>query len=218
MAAAAAMTNEQAGCGQAALLLRLLTPLIKFRACRDNLAVATGAMEVRGGNGYIEEWVTARLVRDAQLGVLWEGTSSITALDAIARAVGRAGAQTALQGYLHERLKETEGLPQQFVGRLAAALSRALQLAERVAESGREAEARRAASALYHAASAVLLAAEGARGADATRALHARFVLEHRLTAQDPLQAEEARWEAPAIALLLDGAEVPRTHAEALLT
>jgi acyl-CoA dehydrogenase len=218
MAAAAAMGNEQAGCGQAALLLRLLTPLIKFRACRDNLAVATGAMEVRGGNGYIEEWVAARLVRDAQLGVLWEGTSNITALDAIARAVGRAGAQSALQGYLHGRLRETDGLPQQFVGRLATALSRALQLAERVAENGREAEARRAASALYHAASAVLLAAEGARCADATRALHARFVLEHRLTPKDPLQAEEAHWEAPATALLLEGAEVPRTQAEALLT
>jgi len=31
-------------------------------------------MEVRGGNGYIEEWVQARLVRDAHIGVLWEGT------------------------------------------------------------------------------------------------------------------------------------------------
>ena len=42
---------------EAESLLRILTPLLKFRACRDNIPVATGAMEVRGGNGYIEEWV-----------------------------------------------------------------------------------------------------------------------------------------------------------------
>ena len=62
-----------------AALLRILTPLLKLRACRDNIPVATGAMEVRGGNGYIEEWVNARLVRDAHIGVLWEGTSNINA-------------------------------------------------------------------------------------------------------------------------------------------
>ena len=71
-------------------MLRMLTPLVKFRACRDNITVATGAMEVRGGNGYIEEWVNARLVRDAQVGVLWEGTSNIIALDIFTRAVGKA--------------------------------------------------------------------------------------------------------------------------------
>ena len=65
----------------AARLLRILTPLLKFRTCRDNIAVATGAMEIRGGNGYIEDWVNSRLVRDAHLGVLWEGTSNINALD-----------------------------------------------------------------------------------------------------------------------------------------
>ena len=79
------------GPADAQSLLRILTPLLKFRACRDNIPVATGAMEVRGGNGYIEEWVHARLVRDAHIGVLWEGTSNINALDIIQRAVEKAG-------------------------------------------------------------------------------------------------------------------------------
>ena len=83
-------------------LLRILTPLLKFRACRDNIPVATGAMEVRGGNGYIEEWVNARLVRDAHIGVLWEGTSNINALDIITRAVGKSGAHRALAAALGE--------------------------------------------------------------------------------------------------------------------
>ena len=50
--------------------LRILTPLVKYRACRDNVTVATGAMEMRGGNGYIEDWANAKLVRDARFGLL----------------------------------------------------------------------------------------------------------------------------------------------------
>src|SRR5581483_155989 len=53
MCAAAEMSEADAGSAQAADALRILTPLVKFRACRDNVTVATGAMEVRGGNGYI---------------------------------------------------------------------------------------------------------------------------------------------------------------------
>ncbi|RAE72792.1 DNA alkylation response protein, partial [Burkholderia multivorans] len=66
---------------QAARCVRILTPLIKFRACRDARRVTGDAMEVRGGTGYIEEWSDARLVRDAHLGSIWEGTSNIVALD-----------------------------------------------------------------------------------------------------------------------------------------
>ena len=54
-------------------------------------------MEARGGNGYIEDWVNPRLIRDAQVGLLWEGTSNINALDVITRAVGKSGAHLALQ-------------------------------------------------------------------------------------------------------------------------
>jgi hypothetical protein len=53
-------------------------------------------MEVRGGKGYIEDFVNARLVRDAHIGVLWEGTTNINALDAIQRAVGKEGAHREL--------------------------------------------------------------------------------------------------------------------------
>ncbi len=92
-----AMDRANAGSGEAENLLRILTPLLKFRACRDNIPVATGAMEVRGGNGYIEEWVNARLIRDAHVGVLWEGTSNINALDIVTRAVGKSSAHRTLE-------------------------------------------------------------------------------------------------------------------------
>ena len=42
------------GSREAQDVVRILTPLLKFRVCRDNIPVATGSMEVRGGNGYID--------------------------------------------------------------------------------------------------------------------------------------------------------------------
>jgi alkylation response protein AidB-like acyl-CoA dehydrogenase len=75
--------------------VRLLTPLLKFRACRDARRVTGDAMEVRGGVGYIEEWSDARLLRDAHLGSIWEGASNIVALDVL-RAIRKEGALDAM--------------------------------------------------------------------------------------------------------------------------
>jgi acyl-CoA dehydrogenase len=203
--AASSMDQANAGDADAQSLVRILTPLLKFRACRNNIPVATGSMEVRGGNGYIEEWVHARLVRDAHIGVLWEGTSNINALDIIQRAVGKSGAHRILGTALKRRLDEAASLPKGFRDRLTLALERALAFAEQVAaEPAAEATARLAASALYHATSAVLLAWEGSQASvDARRALLARFVLEYRLTARDPLAPANDDWERDSIDIVL---------------
>src|SRR6202011_4805781 len=102
-----AMDCANAGDKDAEAWLRVLTPLLKFRACRDNIPVATGAMEVRGGNGYIEEGVNVRRVRDPHIGMLWEGTSNINAIHIISRAVGKSRAHIALQAALTKLLDET---------------------------------------------------------------------------------------------------------------
>jgi hypothetical protein len=205
MFAASAMDEAASGSNAAQYLVRILTPLLKFRVCRDNIPVATGSMEVRGGNGYIEEWVHARLVRDAHIGVLWEGTSNINAIDIITRAVGKSGAQKALSAAVKGRLNEAKALPQRFRDRLADAFDRAVAFAERAAmRPDSETYAREAASALYHATSAALMAWEGSQnGVDARRALLARFVLEHRLTVRDPLAPADGSWEQAAIDIIL---------------
>src|SRR5450432_2110433 len=199
-----AMDRANAGSKQAESVLRILTPLLKFRACRDNIPVATGAMEVRGGNGYIEEWVHARLIRDAHIGVLWEGTSNINALDIITRAVGKSRAHRMLAAALRKLLDEATPIPAVFRDRLRLALDRTLAFAERVsAEPALEAAARQAASALYHVTSAILMTWEAAQpAADARRALHARFVLEHRLSTQDPLEPRVGNWERDAAEII----------------
>jgi hypothetical protein len=190
----------------AANVVRILTPLLKFRSARDNVAVATGAMEVRGGNGYIEDWINARLVRDAHLGVLWEGTSNVNALDVTTRAVGKVGAHRALGAALGDALADVQTMPGQFRGELKATVDRAVSLAEEVASSGDEQHARQASNALYHTASAVLLACEGARlgemGHDARRLVIARMVLDHRLRAHDPLRVSKS--DDRMISALLD--------------
>ncbi len=215
VAAAVAMTNGDEA------QLRILTPLVKYRACRDNVTVATGAMEMRGGNGYIEDWANAKLVRDAHLGLLWEGTSSVNALDIIRRAVGRERAHAALADALHSRLDRAP-IPGQFRGRVGALVDRAVRFADTVAKlPNAEASCRRAASALYHATGAALLAAEGAelgkRGGDARRLLLSRLVLDHRLGNADPFALPDDRWEEAVTAKLLDDDSVSLSEVTSLL-
>jgi alkylation response protein AidB-like acyl-CoA dehydrogenase len=220
--AADVMGRADRGDPDAARELRLLTPVLKLRSCRDNIRVATGAMEVRGGNGYIEDWVNARLIRDAHVGVLWEGTSNINALDVIQRAVGRERAHDALRQTLHARLDEADGVPEGFRARLRVLLDRAIAFAGEVARHpDGEPLARQAGSALYHATSAALMTWEaarvGAREGDARRLLLARMVAEHRLEPRDPLRPAGASREEAATDLLLGEAPVPLEAAAKLV-
>lgn len=197
------------GDDHAASLLRILTPIVKTRACRDNIRVATGAMEVRGGNGYIEDFVHARLIRDAHVGVLWEGTSNINALDVTRRAAGRSGAHETLGAALIRKLDETNGtLPATLSTALMDAIGKAVSFVDRVATTGDETQARLATSALYNCCSAVLLAHEGATlaagGQDARRMLMAHMVLRHRLQPHDPLQPDSGASDTGAMAALLN--------------
>ncbi|TDD15662.1 acyl-CoA dehydrogenase family protein [Nonomuraea diastatica] len=61
--------------------LRLAPALTKLRAARLGVTTATDAIEVHGGNGYIEQWPVARLLRDAQVNPIWEGGDNILCLD-----------------------------------------------------------------------------------------------------------------------------------------
>lgn len=67
-------------------LQRILTPIAKFRCCRRAVELASKALEVFGGNGFIEDWPMARQLRDAQNHTLWEGTELILSLDVIRAA------------------------------------------------------------------------------------------------------------------------------------
>ncbi|SDJ97129.1 Acyl-CoA dehydrogenase [Nonomuraea maritima] len=71
--------------------LRLAPALVKLRAARLGVTAASDAIEVHGGNGYIEQWPVARLLRDAQVNPVWEGGDHILCLD-VRRAMLRENA------------------------------------------------------------------------------------------------------------------------------
>src|SRR5579871_2167836 len=203
-----ALDRAEAGSQDAAALLRILTPTLKFRATRDARKVCGDAMEMRGGTGYIEEFATARLLRDAHLGSIWEGTGKIVAIDALTRAIGRHSADAALGADLHARLDDSNSVPDGWRDRLHGLADRAVGFAREVATtSDNEAESRRATSLLYHVASAVQFAWEAqrihARRGDARRLLLSRLVIDHRVMAADPFRLAENRSQDAIAALLL---------------
>ncbi|MEO8651280.1 MAG: acyl-CoA dehydrogenase family protein [Hyphomicrobiaceae bacterium] len=205
---------ELGGSQEAAALVRMLTPVLKYRATRDARKMTGDALEFRGGIGYVEEFACARLLRDAHLGSIWEGTGNIVALDALTRAVGRHSAEAALAADLHARLDDSGGIPVRFRDRLRKNVDGAIAFARQVAmDNANEADARRATSVLYHAASAVTLAWEAdridQRRGDARRLLLSRLVLDHRLAARDPFALEAGRDENRIADLLLGDQPAP---------
>jgi alkylation response protein AidB-like acyl-CoA dehydrogenase len=84
--------------------LRIGAPLIKLRAARLGITAASDAIEVHGGNGYVENWPVARILRDAQVNTLWEGPDNILCLD-VRRGIEREQADVAFLDRLRAALE-----------------------------------------------------------------------------------------------------------------
>ena len=179
------LDRADAGDVEAQTLRRILTPLIKLRACRDARKVAGDAMEMRGGNGYIEEWIEPRLLRETHLGSIWEGTSNIIALDVV-----RAASKTAAHRLLEARLLPMlAAAPTDLAALLRERLTAALSLIERAAGAQDARAARQVASGLYHATAAALFMREAHLLSDPVRQDLARIAVAHKLMPRDPLRA-----------------------------
>jgi alkylation response protein AidB-like acyl-CoA dehydrogenase len=84
-------------------LLRLMTPVAKLTTGKQAVAVASEALESFGGAGYVEDTGLPRLLRDAQVLPIWEGTTNVLALDTL-RALAGDGAAAALKAEVKRRL------------------------------------------------------------------------------------------------------------------
>jgi putative acyl-CoA dehydrogenase len=62
---------------------RIVTPAAKYWVCKRAIAGAAEAMEVLGGNGYVEEQPLARLFREAPVNSIWEGSGNVVCLDVL---------------------------------------------------------------------------------------------------------------------------------------
>ncbi|QOY92372.1 isovaleryl-CoA dehydrogenase [Massilia sp. UMI-21] len=72
-----------------ALLGRILTPAGKYWICKRGPAFGAEAMEVMGGNGYVEDGPLARLYREFPVNSIWEGSGNVMCLDVL-RALGKS--------------------------------------------------------------------------------------------------------------------------------
>ena len=67
---------------------RIVTPAAKYWVCKRTLEFTGEAMEVWGGNGYVETGPMARFYREAPVNSIWEGSGNVMCLDVL-RAMER---------------------------------------------------------------------------------------------------------------------------------
>ena len=82
-------------------MLSFMTPIAKAFLTETGFESANLALQCFGGHGYIKEWGVEQNVRDARIGMLYEGTTGIQALDFIGRKVLGSGG-VLLQNFTRE--------------------------------------------------------------------------------------------------------------------
>ncbi|HEY0841020.1 MAG TPA: acyl-CoA dehydrogenase family protein [Vulgatibacter sp.] len=154
--------REEAGVARAedAPLARLLTPLAKLCTGRQVVACASEALEAFGGAGYIEDTGLPRLLRDAQVLSIWEGTTNVLSLDVL-RALSREGKFSAYEAEVERLLAgaDAAGLGRE-AGLVRDAVTHAGRWLDRAMGAGAdavEAGARRLALSLGRALELALL-------------------------------------------------------------
>src|SRR6516162_10714130 len=89
---------------------RIAVPVTKLKVCRLGITAASDAIEIHGGNGYIETWPVARLLRDAQVNTIWEGPDNILCLD-VRRGIEQTRAHETLLARLRDALSVANNDP-----------------------------------------------------------------------------------------------------------
>ena len=92
---------DRAALGDAheARVKRIGTAFGKFWVCKRAAGHAAEALEVLGGNGYVEESIMPRLFRESPLNSIWEGSGNVNALDVLRAMTREAG---VLESYFVE--------------------------------------------------------------------------------------------------------------------
>lgn len=112
--------------------VQLMTPIIKSYGTERGFQNISDAMQICGGSGYTTDWNIEQYMRDERIGMIYEGTNHIQALDLVGRKLAmkngrllqnfqqRAMAEAAACGE-HEELATLVGAFQKAAGRLMEA-------------------------------------------------------------------------------------------------
>ncbi len=123
---------DRADEGENRTLAEFFVPIIKGWGSEEAVRIASDAIQVHGGNGFIEETGAAQSLRDARIVPIYEGTTAIQSNDLVGRKTLRDSGATARE--VLRRVRESvEAL-------FATGDERAKQIAERIARSADAAE------------------------------------------------------------------------------
>jgi alkylation response protein AidB-like acyl-CoA dehydrogenase len=182
--------------------LRLPPAVIKLKLARLGITAASDAIEVHGGNGYIETWPVARVLRDAQVNTIWEGGDNILCLD-VRRAIERENADRPFLERMREAVDNAGESPE------ANVVARSIDDLETAIEAWRDLDRETAELKLFplaqfmgdvYAAALLVEQAEWERRhyGDTRKALVARLFIDRYLADRGPLRGiEEPR--SPAL-------------------
>lgn len=92
-----AMDAAETGDDREKNLLRILTPMAKWRSAEQAVYAVRECMELMGGNGYIEDFVMPKLLRDINVLPIWEGSGNIIVLDMLRAAEKSEGLQIVFE-------------------------------------------------------------------------------------------------------------------------
>lgn len=102
------MSKEHQVSEKEMVLNRLLIALVKKETAEQAVHFSHEAIEMHGGNGFIEDFVTPRLLRDAQVLTVWEGTANILGLE-ILRLMKKFNAHVLFVEEMENVLAEING-------------------------------------------------------------------------------------------------------------
>src|SRR5919204_363105 len=129
------LEHGQAG-GQERQALRALVPTVKLLTAKDAVAHASEVVEAFGGAGYVEDTGIPRLLRNAQVLPIWEGTTNVLSLDLL-RAMDRGDSLASWTTDVGRRLSSVRIADlNQSAERVAATVQRVDIYAKRASRSG----------------------------------------------------------------------------------
>jgi alkylation response protein AidB-like acyl-CoA dehydrogenase len=143
-----------------ARLLRILTPIMKLLTARQAVSGTSEVVEGFGGAGYVEDTGIPRLLRDAQVLSIWEGTTNVLSLDVL-RALGKSGSIEPIAAEVASRVHGADPALARIALDAVARSAAWLESARREGQPAVEAGARRFAMTLGRALELALLLDHG---------------------------------------------------------
>ena len=175
--------------------MRLVTALAKYLTAAWAITATSRAIEILGGNGYTEEYPTARLYRDAQVLTVWEGPPNIQALEVLRLAGAGSPGLAAFEARLDAALDRPFAATHPAFVRPRALIMQARRecaaLTAMIRADGAEAErqAHRLMDRMARGLAGALLVEEAAidwAAGDARKAVVARLFAAQELAAPEP--------------------------------